>query len=349
MQPVPVAPAIFVDPRKAWRTWRRRIVTRAMGLTLAYEGMMYVGVFLSSIVISIVLGFEAGATGGTYSGDIPSKWDGIISLVSVFTAFIFLLLMRRRDILTREFWLGGPHLNTYGEPNQRGRVSQYGGGRMRPQWFLLFIVLGLGVQGAVTLGQMLLSFVHFDLISPTSDSINESATTVSMWLYIGLVGPVCEEVMFRGVLMKELKPLGRNFAIVTSALVFGLFHDDVVQGTFAFLFGLLLGFVAMEYSLVWSIALHIFNNAVLSGVVDTLLAGQLSDTGYTVYSIILMLVGVLGAAIVFAVYGKGLVRYRRTHRSAPGTYASWASPTFIVFVVANVILTALSLFVALMG
>lgn len=349
MQPVLAAPAIPFDPRKAWRTWRRRIVTRAMGLTLAYEGMMYVGVFLCSIVISIVLGFEAGATGGTYSGDLPSKWDGIISLVSVFTAFIFLLLMRRRDILTREFWLGGPHLDTYGEPNQRGRVSQYGGGRMRPQWFLLFIVLGLGVQGAVTLGQMLLSFVHFDLISPTSDSINESATTVSMWLYIGLVGPVCEEVMFRGVLMKELKPLGRNFAIVTSALVFGLFHDDVVQGTFAFLFGLLLGFVAMEYSLVWSIALHIFNNAVLSGVVDTLLAGRLSDTGYTVYSIILMLVGVLGAAIVFAVYGKGLVRYRRTHRSAPGTYASWASPTFIVFVVANVILTALSLFVALMG
>ncbi len=35
--------------------------------------------------------------------------------------------------------------------------------------------------------------------------------------------------------MKELKPLGNNFAIVTSAMVFGLFHDDVVQGTFAFL------------------------------------------------------------------------------------------------------------------
>lgn len=111
---------------------------------------------------------------------------------------------------------------------------------------------GQGVQGIVMLVQVAFSRLGTDLASPTSDSIAESSVTVSMWLYVGLVAPICEEVLFRGVLMKELKPLGKNFAIVTSAMVFGLFHDDVVQGTFAFLFGLILGFVAMEYSLVWS-------------------------------------------------------------------------------------------------
>lgn len=341
----PVPPAIPVDPRQAWRTWRRKVVGRAMGLTFAYEGMMYAGALIAAAIMAMAASTGLFASGrGTYSSS-----DGIISLISVAVAFGFLLLMRRRDILTREFWLGGPHLDTYGEPNQRGRMSRYGGGRMRPQWFLVFIVLGLGVQGSVSLVQMLLSMGGVDLISPTSESINESAVTVSMWLYIGLVGPICEEVMFRGVLMKELKPLGKNFAIFTSALAFGLFHDDVVQGTFAFLFGLILGFVAMEYSLVWSIALHIFNNAILSGVIDTLLAGRLSDSGYVVYSIILALVGVIGSVVVLAFYGRSLTQYRRENRSIPDTYAGWASPAFIAFVVLNAVVAIASLIAAMVG
>ena len=44
-------------------------------------------------------------------------------------------------------WLGGPHVDSYGEPNQLGRISQYGGGRMQPLWFAVFIVLGIGVRG----------------------------------------------------------------------------------------------------------------------------------------------------------------------------------------------------------
>lgn len=83
----------------------------------------------------------------TSNGNITVQYDGIISLVSVLLAFGFLLLMRHRDIFTREFWLGGPHVDSYGEPNQLGRISQYGGGRMQPLWFAVFIVLGIGVQG----------------------------------------------------------------------------------------------------------------------------------------------------------------------------------------------------------
>ena len=336
-QPAPMP--VMMDPRQAWRVWRRRVVNRAAGLTFAYEGMMFAG----AIVVTVFVGTALN------TGNIVVQYDGILSLVSVLLAFGFLLLMRHRDILTREFWLGGPHLDTYGEPNQLGRVSQYGGGRMQPLWFLVFIILGMGTQGAVTLVQMGFSALGVDLASPTSESIVESSVTVSMWLYVGLIGPICEEVMFRGVLMKELKPLGKNFAIVTSALMFGLFHDDVVQGTFAFLFGLILGFVAMEYSLVWSIALHIFNNAILSGVIDTLFAGHLSDNGYMAYSIALTLIGVIGAITVFVRYGRGLRQYSRTNHSIPDTYYGWTSPAFITFVVFNAAFAIFSFVTAMMG
>lgn len=331
----PQPPVIVIDPRQAWRTWRRRVVNRAMGLTFIYEAMMYVG----SIIAMIALGVIAPSL---VEGD-STKGDGIISLASLVFAMGFLLIMRHRDIVTREFWLGGPHRDNYGEPNQIGRVSQYGGGRMRPQWFLIFVLLGMGTQSAVSLVQLVLSSFGAAISSPTSESLDQSATTVTMWLYIGLFGPICEEVMFRGVLMKELKPLGKNFAIVTSALAFGLFHGDFVQGAFAFLFGLILGFVAMEYSLVWSIALHIFNNAVLSGLIDTWFAGQLNDSQYGAYVIVLTAVGAIGAVVALVAYGRGLKQYRLQNRSIPDTYAGWTSPVFIVFIVANVAQAALSL------
>ncbi|NEG55897.1 CPBP family intramembrane metalloprotease [Bifidobacterium sp. SMA15] len=332
-----------VDPRVWWRSWRRKVVNRAMGLTLAYQAVM-VGVSLvAGVLLGIVLvATHAGGSMGASADDISNRWAGVLSLVSVISAFGFMLLMRHRDILTREFWLGGRHVNTYGEPNQLGTVSQYGGRRMTPLWCLVFIVLAMGVQGVIILVQMAFSMAGVSLVSPSSDSINESAITVSMWLYIGLVGPICEEVVFRGVLMKELKPLGRNFAIFTSALAFGLFHDDVVQGVFAFLLGLVLGFIAMEYSLFWSIALHIFNNAILSGVVDGLAGRFLGDTGYMVYTVALSLIGVVGSIIVFACYGRGLSQYRRVNRSGPDTYFGWTSWAFIVFVVVNALFAIIS-------
>lgn len=349
-QPQPVyAP---VDPRTWWRTWRRKVVNRAMGLTLASQAILVGASLAAGLVIGIIAGLANARTNG-YGGISVSishdlnRWAGVLSLASVAVMFCFLLAMRRRDILTREFWLGGPHVDTYGEPNQLGGVSRYGGGRMTPLWAFVFVVLALGAQGALILVQLGFSAIGIDLVSPTSESIERSAVTVSMWLYIGLVGPICEEVLFRGILMKELKPLGRNFAIVTSALAFALYHDDVVQGVFAFLLGLLLGFIAMEYSLVWAIALHIFNNAVLSGVVDTIASNTLGDTGYMVYAVVLSLIGVAGAAVVFAKYGAGLVQYRRANRSQPDTYYGWTSWAFILFVALNG-LTAVSSFAGAM-
>ncbi len=61
-----------------------------MGLTLAYEGMMLLGAMVATIIVGVI-------TASDLSG---VQWDGIISLISVFVAFGFLLLMRHRDIFT---------------------------------------------------------------------------------------------------------------------------------------------------------------------------------------------------------------------------------------------------------
>jgi membrane protease YdiL (CAAX protease family) len=92
------------------------------------------------------------------------------------------------------------------------------------------------------------------------ESASLESKTVSMFLYAALFGPIAEELVFRGFLLRSLQPYGRKFAIIMSALMFGLFHGNLPQGIFAMAVGAILGYVAMEYSIVWSIFIHILNN-----------------------------------------------------------------------------------------
>lgn len=88
--------------------------------------------------------------------------------------------------------------------------------------------------------------------------------TTTMVFYTLVIAPIAEEVIFRGYVLKGLQKYGNSVAIFTSALLFALYHANVVQMVFAFLMGLLLGYVAAEYSVHLAILLHMVNNAIVS-------------------------------------------------------------------------------------
>ncbi len=90
------------------------------------------------------------------------------------------------------------------------------------------------------------------------------SSTLSMFLYVGVFAPIVEELMFRGAIFDTLRPYGQRFAMVSSALLFGLFHGNLIQIPFAFLTGLVLSYVRSEYGLRWCILLHFINNCILA-------------------------------------------------------------------------------------
>ena len=57
----------------------------------------------------------------------------------------------------------------------------------------------------------------------TSDSLEDASGTLAMILYAGFLGPIVEEVIFRGVVLRGFAKYGKVFAIVTSALPFSAF------------------------------------------------------------------------------------------------------------------------------
>ncbi|MDY5342449.1 lysostaphin resistance A-like protein [Faecousia sp.] len=144
---------------------------------------------------------------------------------------------------------------------------------------LLWVLCLLALQGAAGLLQSLLS-PAMEFFRTKSKVVSGTAeTTVSLALYTAVAAPVTEELLFRGAVLRSLQPYGKRFAIFCSALLFGLVHKNLTQTPFAFGFGLLAGYVAMEYSILWSMSLHILNNAVLALGLDALLR-LLSGTWY---------------------------------------------------------------------
>lgn len=68
--------------------------------------------------------------------------------------------------------------------------------------------------------------------------------------------------------MQNFKRYGVRFAIIFSAILFGIYHGNIVQTPFAFILGLLLGYITVSYGLKYAIAVHIFNNMVLADFLD---------------------------------------------------------------------------------
>lgn len=108
----------------------------------------------------------------------------------------------------------------------------------------------------------------------------------SMLLYASFLGPFAEEILFRGLILRSLQKYGKQTAIFISALLFGLFHGNVVQIPYAFLVGLLLAYVTVEYSITWAIVLHVFNNFVLADLFSRLTEQLPAHVGDGIFAVL---------------------------------------------------------------
>lgn len=61
-----------------------------------------------------------------------------------------------------------------------------------------------------------------------------------------VLAPVAEELAFRRMLLRRLRPYGEKFAVAASALCFALFHGNLNQMLYAFALGLVFGYVALK-------------------------------------------------------------------------------------------------------
>ena len=157
----------------------------------------------------------------------------------------------------------------------------------------------------------------------------------SMILYAAIFGPIAEELVFRGFLMRRFQAWGKMFAIVMTSVLFGLFHMNFVQIPYAMIVGLVLAYTAMEYGIKWSIIFHIINNGIFS--CGFAMLSQVESVGQTKAA--LMEWGFLGicfiVGLIFFVNNLAYIKeYARRNRSGQNQYLwCFTTVTMILLVV----------------
>jgi len=232
-------------------------------------------------------------------------WLGWMMILSALTAAAWYFLIRGRRLVTTDITTTVP---------VAGRWAVLGKAAL----------LILATQAALIGVSGLISLTGYDPSKVQSSGIDPLSTTAAGIVYIVLVGPFIEELIFRGAILRRLAPYGVNFAIVTQALLFGLYHLNLYQGVFAFAVGLILGYVAVHFSLKWALLLHMLNNA-LATLADASAVVQWVYIGSSVLALV--------AVVIFAfrdrVAGRALVAEGRSTLDHPFR-TGWSHPLFIV-------------------
>lgn len=145
----------------------------------------------------------------------------------------------------------------------------------------VMVCLGLSLQLLIS---MCLSTLYPVLPQNLTDQYSELMEQLvggNIWLSLFvtvLLAPLAEELLFRGVTLKKAqKNMPFLAANVLQAVLFGVYHMNLIQGVYAFVLGMVLGFTANYFHSIWaSILLHACVNA--SAEVLNLLPAAVTDT-----------------------------------------------------------------------
>ena len=129
----------------------------------------------------------------------------------------------------------------------------------------------LGAFGLCLLGNIITSYIDMLIQMLTGYSITmpdipapskSPAGILIFYIGIAVVPALVEEMAFRGIVMQALRRFGDGFAIICSAILFGLMHCNLQQIPFAIMAGLFIGYAVVITNSLWTgIIIHFLNNA----------------------------------------------------------------------------------------
>lgn len=245
---------------------------------------------------------------------------------------------------------------------------------MKPGLFFKLLLMCLPMMWAGSVFGSMLSMVLSN--GEATDRVADLAMQTNIWnvVFLVIVGPIFEEWMFRKQLIDHTRKYGEKTAILLSGLAFGLFHMNLFQFFYAFLLGVMFGYIYMRTSkLRYSTAMHMiinFNGGVLAPWILTRVdldqldkVSQAAENGNVAAMEQWASQNATGLAIMlvyFLLYGAvilvGFVLLIRNFRKAEfyiapeelprgtGARTVYGNVGMITFIVLTVLLTAISLF-----
>ncbi len=160
---------------------------------------------------------------------------------------------------------------------------------------------------------MALAFVNAKLVSVFDygdfsgqyiwhNEAGENYQLILLFVSLAVVPAFVEELLFRGLILENLLPCGKTVAILGSAFLFGMMHQNVEQLLYATGAGIVFGWIYVRTRSLWPCVLaHFINN--FQSVVQITVADRLppSHAQAVLYVMegMLLLLGILSAIFLF--------------------------------------------------
>lgn len=132
----------------------------------------------------------------------------------------------------------------------------------RPNNILFLIIIGC----SFALSYNLLLFSLNKTFNFTNLFDDVSINIIITLICSGLIGPILEELVFRGIVYNNLKEITNiTNATILTGLIFGIFHGNIIQFIYAFLFNIILTKVYDKDNNIFSpIIVHISANSIVT-------------------------------------------------------------------------------------
>lgn len=191
---------------------------------------------------------------------------------------------------------------------------------IKPVNLFLFLLLGISIQIGTDAVLYLLRGIMRNIFTDYDSIINSFSKSTSILFIITAVtlGPIVEELVFRGLilnyllLMRGIDPKEIRFnekitnpiftAVFLQAVFFGVYHGNIIQGVYAFIFGILLGLIKIKSgSLIPSTFLHMIINMSLFFIPTGLFEKTITSL---VLSVIFLTLIVVSFILIIKAYGR---------------------------------------------
>ncbi|MDD2371557.1 MAG: type II CAAX endopeptidase family protein [Firmicutes bacterium] len=99
---------------------------------------------------------------------------------------------------------------------------------------------------------------------------------IMILIAVSISAPIFEEIIFRGIILNDFKKVFPVWAaILVQAILFGVFHGNLIQGVYATILGIILGFIYYKYKSIWAVILLHFSYNTTSLFLDQWLHNNL--------------------------------------------------------------------------
>ena len=242
-----------------------------------------------------------------------------------------------------------------------------------PREFPLWVFVGLAVlTAAAYINSQFCTLIGYTVpIDMLTSGAYDSPTVVIQYMTVAIAPAFAEEFLFRGVFYTNLRPFGRTQAVLISALLFALMHQNIGQLFYTFVAGIAMALMFEMTGSIWcSVVFHLINNelSVLSEVLYYGRYGEAAEPYLSILDAVVFLLGIFGmillvlyykkqaaaraATRVCGIYGRGTGSIGRCERSvdAKTVTKGMLTPGMVIFTVTTVALMGITwIFLALMN